>query len=110
MIEDYSFGRIVIDGKTYTSDVIIFPDRVMDNWWRKEGHNLNIEDLVEVIEFGPKTLVVGTGSSGIMRVKDETREFLKSKGIEIIIKKTKEACDILNSLGDDAAGAFHLTC
>lgn len=110
MIEDYGFGRIVIDGKTYKSDVIIFPDRIMDNWWRKEGHALSIEDLSEVLKFKPKTLVVGTGSSGIMRVKDETREFLESKGIEVIIKKTKEACDILNSLGTDAVGAFHLTC
>ena len=110
MIEDYSFGRIVIDGKTYTSDVIIFPDRVKDGWWRKDGHNLSVEDLGEVIEFGPKTLVVGTGSSGIMRVKEETREFLESKGIEVIVKKTKEACDILNSLDTNAVGAFHLTC
>lgn len=110
MIESYDFGRIVIDGKTYTSDVIIFPDRVLDSWWRKEGHNLDIEDLKEVIEFGPEILVVGTGYSGIMKVKDETREFLESKGIKVIVKKTKGACDILNSLGTNCAGAFHLTC
>ena len=110
MIESYDFGRIVIDGRTYTSDVIIFPDRVMDSWWRKEGHVLDIEDLKEVIEFGPEILVVGTGYSGIMKVKDETREFLESKGIKVIVKKTKEACDILNSLGINCVGAFHLTC
>ena len=110
MIEDYGFGRIVIDGKTYTSDVIIFPKKVVDNWWRKDGHNLSIEDLTAVIEFRPKTLVIGTGASGIMKVKDETREFLESNGIKIIVEKTKKACDILNSLGTDAVGAFHLTC
>jgi hypothetical protein len=110
MIEDYSFGRIVIDGKTYTSDVIIFPDRVMDNWWRKDGHNLSIEDLDEVIKYGPRTLVIGTGSSGIMKVKEETREFLESRGIEVIVENTKRACEILNSLGPNAVGAFHLTC
>jgi len=27
-IDSYSFGRIVIDGQVYTSDVIIYPDRV----------------------------------------------------------------------------------
>jgi hypothetical protein len=110
MIEDYGFGRIVIDGKTYTSDVIIFPDRVTDNWWRKEGHALSIEDLREVVEFGPKTLVIGTGYSGIMKVKEETQEFLESKGIEVIVEKTKKASEILNSLGQNAVGAFHLTC
>jgi hypothetical protein len=110
MIEDYGFGRIVIEGKTYTSDVIIFPGRVTDNWWRKEGHALSVEDLKEVIEFGPKTLVIGTGYSGIMKVKDPTQEFLESKGIEVIVEKTKNACDILNSLGTNCVGAFHLTC
>jgi hypothetical protein len=110
MIEDYSFGRIVIDGHAYKSDVIIFPDRVVDNWWRKEGHNLSIEDLDEVVKYGPKTFVIGTGNSGIMKVKDETKEFLESKGIEVIIEKTKKASEILNSLGHDAVGAFHLTC
>ncbi len=110
MIESYGFGRIVIDGRTYTSDVIIFPDRVLSSWWRKEGHSLDIEDLREVVEFKPKILVVGTGHSGSMKPKDETREFLESKGIEVIVERTKKACDILNSLGSNAVGAFHLTC
>lgn len=33
-IEDYEFGRITIDGATYTSDVIIRPEGVDDSWWR----------------------------------------------------------------------------
>ena len=110
MIDSYDFGRIVIDGMTYTSDVIIFPDRVLSNWWRKEGHALDIEDLTEVVEFKPEVLVIGTGYSGIMKPKNETLEFLKSKGIEVIVERTKRACDILNSLGPRAVGAFHLTC
>jgi hypothetical protein len=28
-IEAYEFGRIVYGGKTYTSDLIIYPDRVV---------------------------------------------------------------------------------
>ena len=45
LIESYSFGKISINGKIYHSDVIIFPDRVYDSWWRKEGHILHLEDL-----------------------------------------------------------------
>lgn len=44
-ISEYEFGRIAVDDKTYTSDVIIAPGKVIDSWWRKEGHNLNIDDL-----------------------------------------------------------------
>jgi len=42
MIEHYSFGRIVIDGKEYTKDLIIYPDKIRANWWRKEGHKLRL--------------------------------------------------------------------
>ena len=47
MIDSYSFGEIVINGKRYTSDVIIFSDSVDDNWWRKSGHLLHKDDLKE---------------------------------------------------------------
>ncbi|MHA1839475.1 MAG: hypothetical protein ACTSYO_05915 [Candidatus Ranarchaeia archaeon] len=39
MIDKYEFGCIVIRGQEYTSDVIVFPDRVIDGWWRKERHS-----------------------------------------------------------------------
>ncbi|MEM3578264.1 MAG: Mth938-like domain-containing protein [Candidatus Bathyarchaeia archaeon] len=29
MIDSYDFGVIVVNGKRYTSDVIIFPERVL---------------------------------------------------------------------------------
>ena len=37
MIDAYDFGRIVIDENAFTTDVIIFPDRVMDEWWRRRA-------------------------------------------------------------------------
>jgi hypothetical protein len=32
IVDSYQFGQVVINGKKYTSDVIIFPDRVKKNW------------------------------------------------------------------------------
>jgi len=40
MIESYDFGRIVVNGRKFGSDLIIFPDRVNGGWWRKEGRTL----------------------------------------------------------------------
>ena len=48
-IDSYHFGQIVISGKAYSSDVVISPDRVRDNWSRKTGHELCVEDIAEVI-------------------------------------------------------------
>ena len=52
----------MIRGKRYRSDIIIFPDRVLDGWWRRERHRLHIEDLKEVLnaEPQPEVLIVGT--------------------------------------------------
>jgi hypothetical protein len=37
-IDHYEFGRIVVDGREVTNDLIILPGRVVRNWWRQEGH------------------------------------------------------------------------
>lgn len=112
MIDSYSFGEIVINGTKYTSDVIIYPDKVDDSWWRQRGHLLQKEDLKDVIEYNPKVLIVGTGDDGLMKVSDDTKQFLKSKGIEFISEKTEKACDIYNSLKEkrNVVAALHLTC
>jgi len=60
MIDSYGFGHITINGKRYTNDVIVFSDRVKDNWWRKEGHQLQMEDIEAVVNEKPEVLVVGS--------------------------------------------------
>jgi hypothetical protein len=59
-IDHYEFGRIVIDGREETRDLIILPDRVVRDWWRQEGHVLVVDDLGEVLDELPTHLVVGT--------------------------------------------------
>ncbi len=76
-IDDYDFGRIVIDGKTYTSDVIVYPERLDTSWWRKEGHLLQPEDITEVLDAEPEVLIIGTGYSGCMRVPRPLSMFLE---------------------------------
>jgi hypothetical protein len=111
MIDSYEFGRIRINGKEYTTDVIIYPNRIRSNWWRKQGHKLLKEDLEEVFEHAPEVLIVGTGAYGSMKVPEDTQRFIKSKNIELIVKKTKDACDIYNDLNKkNVVAALHLTC
>jgi hypothetical protein len=112
MIDSYDFGRIVINGKRYNSDLIVFSDKVRDGWWRKEGHRLHVEDLKDVLEFKPEVLVVGTGYSGLMRIPLETRKYVESEGIEFLAQKTAEACETFNRLvkSRKVVAALHLTC
>ena len=112
-VQSYRFGRIVVDGETYTRDPLLLPDRVLAGWWREEGHRLSIADLQEVLDAGPEVLVIGTGAYGLMKVPQETREALQGKGIELHIARTGEAWQLYNRLvqaNRRAAAAFHLTC
>jgi hypothetical protein len=111
-IDTYDFGKMVIDGKGYDHDVIVLQDRVIGNWWRKEGHHLRKEDLEEVIRSHPHLLVIGTGMHGFMQVPEETVKDLREEGIETLILKTREACKVFNGQErkKGVAAAFHLTC
>ena len=112
MIETYHFGLIVIKGQKYTSDLIIFPDRIQSSWWRESGHRLSLKDLESALKEEPEILVVGTGFTGLMKVQEEVKKYAREKEITLIIEKTKKATQRFNefSLAKKTIGAFHLTC
>jgi hypothetical protein len=112
-IAAYQFGRIDIDGRVYSSDVIITPERVVDAWWRKQGHSLAIEDLEDVVAAKPDILVVGTGYFGRMTVSEETRRYLEAQGIRVHAARTRQAVKDFNQFQAQHArvvAALHLTC
>lgn len=112
-ISDYGFGSITVDGETCNSDVIITPEKVVDGWWRKQGHSLAVDDLDEIVNAKPDLLIIGTGYHGRMQVPDETRTFLEAHGIEIRQATTRDAVTEFNELQKKYArivAALHLTC
>lgn len=112
MIEEFQFGRMVIDGRTYSSDLILFPDKVLSSWWRKSGHKLCLQDMKEVLQEQPEIIIIGTGALGIMKVSDEVKHYAKKEGITLIVEKTGMAVQAYNhhSSGKKVIAAFHLTC
>ena len=114
MIENYRFGHIVINGNEYTSDVKIFSDHVMANWWRSSGHLLSISDIEDILRDPPEVLIIGTGSSGVMKVPEEVQKEVRKLGIELIVERTSDACNTYNELENSkqkqVVAALHLTC
>ncbi len=112
IIDSYHFGKIVINGNKFSSDVLILPDRVKDNWWRKIGHQLLVEDIAEIIAENPEVLVVGTGASGLMKVSPEVTQAAQAQGIKLIAETTNKACNTSNRLShfERVVAALHLTC
>ena len=110
-IDGYGFGRLTIDGREETRDVIVLPERVVRGWWRKEGHALVLEDLEDVLDELPQRLVVGTGAYGQMRPDAGALETLRARGIEVEVLPTPEAVERYGRLDPrTTAAALHLTC
>lgn len=112
MIEEYRFGSIKIDGKSYDYDVQIGLDNEVKLWWRNESHQIEKRDIEEILSQNPEAIVIGTGEMGVARVSKKTQQEIKTKGIELIIEPTPEAIKSFNSLKNKkkVAGLFHLTC
>jgi len=112
VIDSYSFGEIVVDGTKYTQDIIVFPDRVDDSWWREEGHAVSVKDIESIVEEKPDVLIVGTGYYGLVKVGAEVKNYLRRLGIRLVVKRTERACQIFNELSSSmrVIAALHLTC
>lgn len=114
MIDACAFGKMIIDGKTYTSDLIIFPDgSVADSWWRQRGHVLTLSDMEALMKAHPEMIVAGTGTSGRMRPETGLSDLLKKKKIAFTPLENDRAVKVYNtalSSGKRIGGCFHLTC
>ncbi|MEW6173339.1 MAG: Mth938-like domain-containing protein [Bacillota bacterium] len=110
-ISSYGFGEVVVDGKRYTEDIIIFPQRVAE-WWRKQGHVVEIADLKEAILVKPQVVILGTGAYGAVRIRPEVEKYLNSENVRLIALPTREACARYNELHKQnlVVAALHLTC
>jgi hypothetical protein len=110
-LSDYSFGRIIVDGEEQTRDLIVLPDRVVTNWWRREGHSLAIEDLVEVEDELPEKLILGTGAHGRLQPAKAVIEELERRGVDVEVMHTDDAVRRYGELDERrTAAALHLTC
>ncbi len=113
MIQEFSFGNIVIDGVSYASDIKIIRRKVVPNWWRKSGHRVESDDIQDIMKDKPEILVLGKGQPGQMAATKELRNILSKNSIELIEESTPQAIKTFNRLiqeGKNVAAGFHLTC
>jgi len=110
------FGEIELDGKRYDADVVIEGGNVRRR--RKKpskpyrdrfGHTpLSAEEL---IPWGGRTLIVGTGADGRLPIMAEVYELAARQGVEIVALPTETACSLIADLEPGEVNAvLHVTC
>ena len=113
MIKQFSFGKIIVNGVSYTSDIKIIQGKVIPEWWRKSGHRVDVDDIKDILKSKPDILVIGKGKPGLMKSSRSLREFLKDNEIELIEEKTSKAVQTFNRLlkeGKDVSAGLHVSC
>ena len=113
VIDSFAFGTMQIDGRQYTSDLIIYPDgTVQDGWWRKKGHSLSLPDIVGLLDKKPNAIIVGTGVNGRMKPDEHLHAYLEEKGIEFLVGDNEVAVKWYNELkaSGKVGACFHLSC
>ena len=90
-IEDYSFGRIKIDGKDYRSDLWIINGEIAKRHKsisrNKLGtsHKVSVEEIKRIVTGKTRRVIIGSGASGLLSIEEEAVKYLKEKGIEVKI-------------------------
>ncbi len=114
-IENFSFGSIDIDGRTYSQDVVLDRGKVRKRrkaaskrYRDSYGHTpLSVE---EAIPWGCRRLVIGTGAAGALPVMDAVKAEADRRKVELVLAPTARAIAMLSTDADDTNAILHITC
>jgi hypothetical protein len=112
--EQFSSGKIQIDGIEYGYDIVIDQGEIRR---RKKKPSKKFRDsfghtplsLEEEIPWKCRRLVVGTGT-GALPVMDEVRREAERRKVELIILPTEEAIELLKRHEENTNAILHVTC
>ena len=116
-IVELTFGSIVVEGKKYRRDVLIFPDGTVKKW--KGGflmfgsHKIKKRELDELSQGHPETIFVGTGTNCTAHMATETESRARGKNLSLLVQSSHDAIARLNGLAErkkKVAALIHTTC
>lgn len=110
-INHYSFGKIIVNDKTYENDIAIFADGRVKNWRAKANHAIQLTDVKVLMNGTVNKLIIGIGSNDGCSVTDKITAYAATKNIEVHILNTFEAVKMFNaSPKEGLAACFHVNC
>lgn len=114
-IEDFSFGRIRIDGAEYEHDVVIDRGKVGKGKKKpskplRERYGDTPLSAREDIPWNCRRLIVGTGMYGSLPVMDEVGREAAECRVELVLLPTSEAIERINEDYAETNAVLHVTC
>ena len=109
-ISHYEFGKILVNGKEYTKDIVIKNNKVT---LRKteNRHAVTHDEIDKLIREEPDIIIIGLGNNSVAKIEESAREHIAESKIELFTADTPKAVERFNeSEGKNIAAIFHLTC
>ncbi len=112
-IDSFDYGEIIVDGKSYYSDVIIWWDGSVEHVAKK--HTVTPDELVKMLSGrgrDAEIIVIGRGETGTLRIAEEVEEIAERKRIKVYIHTTPKAVELFNAFaatGKKVVALLHTT-
>jgi hypothetical protein len=117
-IDELIFGSIVVAGKKYRRDILIFTDGTVR---KREGgflmfgsHEIKQRELEDLSRGQPETIVVGTGTDSAAHVAPEAGSWAKGKNLSLLlVQLSYDAVAKVSELVEQkkrVAALIHITC
>lgn len=97
--------EIVIDGVSYTSSLIVAPDRKPEAWPVRAFSALTLDDLSDLGRFRPDVIVLGTGHKTEQLLENWIFSLL-NQGILIECMHNRAACGTYNLIVGEERNAL----
>ncbi|MEM7292696.1 MAG: Mth938-like domain-containing protein [Pseudomonadota bacterium] len=100
LIDTYFDAGVKIDGQAYHSSLILFPDKLIENWPVQSVDDITAAHIEVIIEAAPEVFLLGTGARQVfppMRLM----ESLARAGRSIDVMDTGAACRTYNVLASE---------
>ncbi len=113
MIDSTEFGLVVVNGKIYRSDVLVFWDGEVKKLEVSVRHLFGMPEFREVEKRRPEVLIIGNGQYGLLEVSREVIDACDREGIKFFKMNSKEAIKKFNEIlreGRRVVAFIHVTC
>jgi hypothetical protein len=116
-IDGLTFGSIVVDGKKYRRDILLFADGTVKK--RKGGflmfgsHKIKKQEMEELSQGQPEIIIVGTGTDGAAHIAPEVESWAKEKNLSLLVQPSYDVVASINELVEQkkrVAALIHITC
>lgn len=115
--DELTFGSIVIEGKKYSRDILIFVEdtvRKLKGGFLMFGrHEIKIRGLEELSHGQPEVITVGTGTDGAAHIAAQAESWAKANSVSLLVQPSYDAIVRLSELAEQnkkVAGLIHITC